>query len=160
MTNTKKGFTLIELLIVITIIGILAAALLPSILGAPARARDAARVADLNQVVTALETYASDNNGSYPAEAAGCLPDLSAYFQGGNVPEDPSGADSGTCATGYSYCRLTSPNNYILSAALETTGGQSANGLETEVDALTCDGTDAAPTLTADGTSDVYVISK
>ncbi|MBU2524527.1 type II secretion system GspH family protein, partial [Patescibacteria group bacterium] len=33
----RKGFTLIELLIVITIIGILAVALLPKIVGVPAK---------------------------------------------------------------------------------------------------------------------------
>ena len=42
----KRAFTLIQLLIVITIIGILAAALLPSILNAPGRGREAARTAD------------------------------------------------------------------------------------------------------------------
>ena len=63
--NFSKGYTLIELLIVITIIGILAVALLPSVLGAPARARDAARKADINNIIAALETYNSDHQ-QYP----------------------------------------------------------------------------------------------
>lgn len=61
----KKGFTLIELLIVVAIIGILAVALVPTITDAPARARDAARRAATNNVITALESYNIDN-GSYP----------------------------------------------------------------------------------------------
>lgn len=164
MQNTKKGFTLIELLIVITIIGILAAALLPQVLGAPARARDAARVADLNQIVTALETYATDNGGTYPASTTGCLENaLDTYFQGGSAPTDPQGTGSGTCATGYGYCPVASPNNYVLSAAMETTGGQSANALDTEItaDLTDCDGTEAAPASFTEGdTSDTYVVVK
>lgn len=161
MQNTKKGFTLIELLIVITIIGILAAALLPQVLGAPARARDAARVADMNQIVTALETYATDN-GSYPASTAGCIPAaLDTYFQGGATPSDAQGLGTGDCAASYYYCTANSPNNYILAAVLENTGGQSANALETELPDCSGGGPVAAPgSFTEDATSDIHVVVK
>lgn len=59
------GFTLIELLIVITIVGILIVGLVPRIVGAPAKARDAARLSDISQIATGLESYFSDI-GSYP----------------------------------------------------------------------------------------------
>lgn len=52
--ETKKGFTLIELLIVITIIGVLAVAFLPSLLGAPAKARDVQRMTDVNKIAAHL----------------------------------------------------------------------------------------------------------
>jgi prepilin-type N-terminal cleavage/methylation domain-containing protein len=61
----RKGFTLIELLIVVSIIGILAVALIPSLTDAPARARDAGRKAAVNEIVGAVESYNIDK-GNYP----------------------------------------------------------------------------------------------
>lgn len=46
----RKGFTLIELLIVIAIIAVLAVAFLPSVLNAPAKARDAQRIEEVNKI--------------------------------------------------------------------------------------------------------------
>ena len=61
----QKSFTLIELLVVIAIIGILAAIAIPSLSNARAKARDARRVTDLDQLAKAMELYFSDNN-RYP----------------------------------------------------------------------------------------------
>lgn len=63
----QKGFTLVELLVVIAIIGILATLLLLQLGTARQRARDAKRIADVNQVRTALELY-FDDNGQYPQQ--------------------------------------------------------------------------------------------
>ena len=67
--KNQKGFTLVELLVVIAIIGILATLLLLQLGVARQRARDAKRIADTNQVRTALELY-FDDNGQYPQVAA------------------------------------------------------------------------------------------
>jgi prepilin-type N-terminal cleavage/methylation domain-containing protein len=105
-----RAFTLIELLIVITIIGILAVALVPRITGGPAKARDATRKTDLQQIATALALYADDNAGDYPT-LSGCFAvDLSDYMT--KVPEDPQGTP---CYEG----RNTS-NGFILIATLES----------------------------------------
>jgi prepilin-type N-terminal cleavage/methylation domain-containing protein len=135
----KKAFTLIELLIVITIIGILAVALLPSILGAPARARDAARKADLNSVIAAIETYNADYAGypqcdreAYTFRCIGpnnCINMLEGYFQGGAAPWDPQtslGNNQGvpvgrnTTCRGYGYIHGTgNPYNYAVVSKVE-----------------------------------------
>ena len=63
----EKGFTLIELLVVILIIGILAAIAIPAFLNQRAKAYDAAAKSNITTAQTAMETYATDNNGGYPA---------------------------------------------------------------------------------------------
>ncbi len=56
----QKGFTLVELLVVIAIIGLLSTLAVVSVSGIRAKARDAKRLSDVNNIVKALELYASD----------------------------------------------------------------------------------------------------
>lgn len=127
MENLKKdgfalraGFSLIELLIVITIIGILAVAFLPSITEGPSRARDTQRIADMSDIALALELYYQDT-GSFPSQAGVLNPtdtatsadELASYFDNNTVPTDPQGSRpsfNAPSTPGYYY--YTSCNSY------------------------------------------------
>lgn len=63
--NKNRGFTLIEVLIVVTILSLLAALSLPSLLEALDRGRHTATLADMKEIATALERYAVDHQ-HYP----------------------------------------------------------------------------------------------
>ena len=60
------GFTLMELLVVISIMGLLAGILLPTLSMARQRALRAECISNLRQIGIALLLYAGDYNGSYP----------------------------------------------------------------------------------------------
>jgi type IV pilus assembly protein PilA len=69
----EKGFTLIELLVVILIIGILAAIAIPSFLNQRSKGNDAEAKSTAVTAAEAMETCATDNNGSYSSCTVGSL---------------------------------------------------------------------------------------
>ena len=65
--DREAGFTLIELLVVMLILGILAAIAIPAFFNQRDKGTDAQAKAAARTAQTAIETYATDNGGSYAA---------------------------------------------------------------------------------------------
>lgn len=68
--NRSKGFTLIEVMVVVVILGILAAFIVPKIIGRPDEAKVAKVKSDIRTLQTALDLYRLDN-GAYPTTEQG-----------------------------------------------------------------------------------------
>ncbi|MEW5933086.1 MAG: type II secretion system protein [Bacillota bacterium] len=65
--RNQKGFTLVELLVVVAIIAILAAVLLPQLMGYTTKARVSRAMSDLATMRSIVEAYCADEGkGSYP----------------------------------------------------------------------------------------------
>ena len=98
-TSDEGGFTLIELLVVILIIGILAAIAIPAFLSQTSKASDSTAKTQAGTMQTTMETYASENNGSFEGAKLAKLeeiePTLSDHSQ--STPQEVKNATS----TGY-----------------------------------------------------------
>lgn len=98
----QKGFTLIEIMVVVVILGILAALVVPKLLGRADDARIVAAKQDIASIVQALKLYKLDNQ-HYPSTEQGLQalltkptsgPSANGWKTGGyldKVPKDPWG---------------------------------------------------------------------
>ncbi len=68
--NPQRGFTLIEVMVVIVILGVLAALIVPKVMGRPDEARVVAAKQDIAAIGQALKLYKLDNR-RYPTTEQG-----------------------------------------------------------------------------------------
>ena len=84
-----QGFTLIELMVVVVIIGVLAAVILPNVIGRDDDARVTVAKTDVNNIMQALKLYKLDNQG-FPTSEQG-LQALSTRPTAGPAPANWKG---------------------------------------------------------------------
>lgn len=101
-TRTQRGFTLIEIMVVVVIMGILAALVVPKLMGRSDDARVTAARQDIGAIMTALKLYKLDNT-RYPTTEQGLQalitkpttgPEARGWKAGGyldKMPKDPWG---------------------------------------------------------------------
>jgi general secretion pathway protein G len=94
-TKLRRAFTLVEMLLVVTIIGILAALVIPKIVGRSEQARATAARADISAIKTALDAFEVDN-GYYPKSLQDLVtaPGTAKNWHGPyleKIPQDPWG---------------------------------------------------------------------
>src|SRR5580704_5155497 len=64
------GFTMVEMLVVIAIISILAALLLPGLIGSKKRAKRIVCESQLQQIGIAFQSFAHDHNSKFPMQVS------------------------------------------------------------------------------------------
>lgn len=91
VSRKHKGFTLIEMLIVIVVIAILALIVIPRLLGAGRKAKEATLRGDLHQLRNAIQQFEADM-GDYPASLDQLVATTAPTGQGGGgLDLDPEG---------------------------------------------------------------------
>lgn len=131
VSRKHKGFTLIEMLIVIVVIAILALIVIPRLLGAGRKAKEATLRGDLHQIRNAIQQFEADC-GDYPAAAADLQTSPAAGSTGGTgvmldvtgwqgpylrTPDDNLPVDPFTQAVDWTY---TASTGHVQSASTLT----------------------------------------
>ena len=140
----SRAFTLIELLVVIAIIAILTAIITANFTSSKAKARDAKRISDINQIQLALQFY-FDRCSAYPATLAeaetspGCPSGINLGTFISHIPTPPQIV---TNASDYRYGLDANKTDYILATQLEANNSSIlSDDIDTSTYSVDCDDT-------------------
>jgi type IV pilus assembly protein PilA len=89
MASDQSGFTLVELLVVMLILGLLAAIAIPAFFNQRNKAKDSSAKEMARTAETSMETYATDNNGTYDNATPALLNGIEPTVQIANNNKDP-----------------------------------------------------------------------
>ena len=107
--KNKKGFSLVELLVVMFIIAVLTGVLLPNLMGARQKAKDAQKISDAGAIKDALRLYYNESQ-SYPINREALMTVLPTYMPG-------------VVDIGITYSPGVNNDSFVITFGLESVSG-------------------------------------
>jgi prepilin-type N-terminal cleavage/methylation domain-containing protein len=120
LLKKEKGFTLIEIVLVLAIAGLLLVIVFLAVSGAQRSRRDSQRKNDLSRLSAQIENYASNTNGSYPANLS--IAAFTPTYLPSNFKDPSSGA-------AYAPGALGTVGNYLYTFGAGNTACDGATAL-------------------------------